>query len=84
MAASQSADGGTGIRPHSLGWATARTGEGTLIGFVNVAWDGSDHAFLIDPKTCGSYQRRGIGTRLVRDACGFTPTDAGLIDLRSI
>jgi ribosomal protein S18 acetylase RimI-like enzyme len=99
------------IRPHSLGWATARTQEGTLIGFVNVAWDGSDHAFLIDPKTRGSFQRRGIGTRLVRlaaeqasaagcawlhvdfephlrafyfDACGFRPTDAGLISLRSI
>ena len=53
-------------RSHSLGWATARTQEGTLIGFVNVAWDGSDHAFLIDPKTRGSFQRRGIGTRLVR------------------
>ncbi|HEV8105825.1 MAG TPA: GNAT family N-acetyltransferase [Gaiellaceae bacterium] len=99
------------IRSHSLGWATARTREGTVIGFVNVAWDGSDHAFLIDPKTRGSFQRRGIGTRLVRlaaeqaraagcawlhvdfephlrafyfDACGFTPTDAGLIDLRLI
>jgi ribosomal protein S18 acetylase RimI-like enzyme len=54
------------IHPHSLGWATARTQEGTLIGFVNVAWDGSDHAFLVDPKTRGSFQRRGIGTRLVR------------------
>ena len=99
------------IRPHSLGWATARTQEGTLIGFVNVAWDGSDHAFLIEPKTRGSFQRRGIGTRLVRlaaeqasaagcawlhvdfephlrafyfDACGFRPTDAGLVSLRSI
>jgi ribosomal protein S18 acetylase RimI-like enzyme len=99
------------IRPHSLGWATARTQEGTLIGFVNVAWDGSDRAFLIDPKTRGSFERRGIGTRLVRlaaeqagaagcawlhvdfephlrafyfDACGFRPTDAGLISLRSI
>ena len=39
------------IRPHSLGWVTARTREGTLIGFVNVAWDGSDHAFLLDTKT---------------------------------
>jgi GNAT superfamily N-acetyltransferase len=99
------------IRPYSLGWVTARTQERTLIGFVNVAWDGSDHAFLIDPKTRGPYQRQGIGTRLVRlaaeqakttgcswlhvdfephlrtfffHACGFTPTDAGLIDLRLI
>jgi ribosomal protein S18 acetylase RimI-like enzyme len=54
------------IRPHSLGWVTARSSDGTLVGFVNVAWDGSDHAFLIDPKTRGSFQHRGIGTRLVR------------------
>lgn len=39
------------IRTHSLGWVTARTAEGALVGFVNVAWDGGDHAFLIDTKT---------------------------------
>jgi ribosomal protein S18 acetylase RimI-like enzyme len=99
------------IRPHSLGWATARTREGVLVGFVNVAWDGSDHAFLLDTKTRGTFQRRGIGTRLVRlaaeqakaagcewlhvdfephlrtfyfDACGFAPTDAGLVDLHAL
>jgi GNAT superfamily N-acetyltransferase len=53
------------IRPHSLGWVTARIGDGVLVGFANVASDGGDHAFLIDPKTHGSYQRRGIGTRAV-------------------
>jgi ribosomal protein S18 acetylase RimI-like enzyme len=53
------------IRPHSLGWVVARTGDGEVVGFVNVAWDGADHAFLLDPKTRGSFQRRGIGTRLV-------------------
>ena len=53
------------IRPHSLGWVTARTEDGLLVGFVNVATDGGDHAFLIDTKTRGSYQRRGIGTRVV-------------------
>jgi ribosomal protein S18 acetylase RimI-like enzyme len=99
------------IRPHSLGWVTARTRDGTLVGFVNVPWDGADHAFLVDTKTRGSFQRRGIGTRLVRlaadqakaagcewlhvdfephlqtfyfDACGFRPTDAGLIHLPSL
>lgn len=54
------------IRPHSLGWVTARDGDGLLVGFVNVAWDGGDHAFLLDTKTRGTHQRRGIGTRLVR------------------
>jgi GNAT superfamily N-acetyltransferase len=53
------------IRPHGLGWVTARDGDGLLVGFVNVAWDGGDHAFLLDTKTRGSHQRRGIGTRLV-------------------
>jgi hypothetical protein len=32
------------IRPYSLGWVTARMPEGPLVGFVNVAWDGGDHA----------------------------------------
>lgn len=47
-----------------------RTGgqTGLLVGFVNVAWDGGDHAFLIDTKTRGSHQRRGIGRELVRVA----------------
>jgi GNAT superfamily N-acetyltransferase len=39
-----------------------------LVGFVNVAWDGGDHAFLIDTKTRGSWQRRGVGTEVVRRA----------------
>jgi GNAT superfamily N-acetyltransferase len=47
---------------------TARDDAGLLIGFVNVAWDGGDHAFLLDTKTRATYQRRGIGTRLVATA----------------
>ena len=56
------------VRLHSLGWVTARADDGMLVGFVNVAWDGSDHAFLIDTKTRGSYQRRRVGVRLVQFA----------------
>jgi ribosomal protein S18 acetylase RimI-like enzyme len=56
------------IRPHSLGWVTARLQDRTLIGFVNVAWDGCDHAFLLDTKVRPDHQRRGIGTELVRIA----------------
>jgi ribosomal protein S18 acetylase RimI-like enzyme len=56
------------IRPNSLGWVTARRVDGTLVGFVNVAWDGGDHAFLIDTKVRPDHQRRGIGTELVRIA----------------
>lgn len=56
------------VRPFSLGWVTARDTDGTLVGFVNVAWDGGDHAFLLDPTTRASHQRRGIGTAVVRRA----------------
>lgn len=99
------------IRPDSLGWVTARLGDGTVIGFVNVASDGGDHAFLIDTKTRGAHQRQRVGTRVVKfaaqhakaagcewlhvdfdddlaafyfGACGFEPTKAGLINLRSL
>lgn len=54
------------IRPHSLGWVTARLSDTSLVGFVNVAWDGGDHAFLIDTKTRPDYQRQGVGTAVVK------------------
>jgi ribosomal protein S18 acetylase RimI-like enzyme len=56
------------VRPHGLGWVSARLVDGTLVGFVNVAWDSADHAFLIDTKVHADHQRRGIGTELVRIA----------------
>jgi hypothetical protein len=28
------------VRPHSLGWVSARLADRSLVGFVNVAWDG--------------------------------------------
>ncbi|RJO75365.1 N-acetyltransferase [Nocardia panacis] len=56
------------IRGHSLGWVTARPPDGALIGFANVAWDGGDHAFLLDPKVRPDQQRHGLGTELVRRA----------------
>jgi hypothetical protein len=54
------------IRPHSLGWVTAHLADGALVGFVNLAWDGCRHAFLLDTRTRGDLQRRGIATRVVR------------------
>jgi ribosomal protein S18 acetylase RimI-like enzyme len=54
------------IRPFSLGWVTARLSSGEAVGFVNVAWDGRDHAFLLDTKTRRDRQHQGIGTELVR------------------
>jgi ribosomal protein S18 acetylase RimI-like enzyme len=53
------------VRSHSLGWVSARLADRSLVGFVNVAWDGGDHAFLLDTKTRPEYQRRGIGTAMV-------------------
>lgn len=38
------------------------------MGFVNVAWDGGNRAFLIDSKTRPSHQRHGIGATVVRRA----------------
>ncbi len=54
------------VQQHSLGWVGARDGDGVLVGFVNVAWDGGGHAFLIDTRTRGSQRHRGIGTAVVR------------------
>ena len=52
--------------PFSLGWVAARLPNGEAAGFVNVAWDGCDHAFLIDTKVRADLQHNGIGTELVR------------------
>ncbi len=39
-----------------------------LVGYVNIAWDGGVHAFLLDATVHPEFQRRGIGRALVRDA----------------
>jgi hypothetical protein len=64
------------VRPHSLGWVTARIEDGALVGFANVAWDGADHAFLLDPKARADQQHCGIGTEVVRVATSHA-RDAG-------
>jgi GNAT superfamily N-acetyltransferase len=39
-----------------------------LVGFVHVAWDVGDHAFLLDAKLARRHQRHGIATALVGHA----------------
>jgi GNAT superfamily N-acetyltransferase len=40
----------------------------TLVGFVNVAWDGGIHAFLLDTCVDRAHRRQRIATRLVEVA----------------
>jgi len=42
--------------------------DAKLIGFVNVAWDGGSHAFLLDPTVLPPCRRQGIGSALVQAA----------------
>jgi len=52
---------------HSLLYVCAHAGD-RLVGFVNVAWNGGIHAFILDTTVHPDFQRRGIGVRLVRGA----------------
>ena len=96
------------VHRHSLGWVTARNEHGSLVGFVNVPWDGLVHAWIQDTMVAPAARHRGIATEMVAlavtearaagcewlhvdfddhlrpfyfDACGFSPTNAGLIEL---
>jgi ribosomal protein S18 acetylase RimI-like enzyme len=55
------------VLSRSLLHAGALDGE-RLVGFVNVAWDGGIHAFLLDTCVHQDYRRQGIASRLVRHA----------------
>jgi GNAT superfamily N-acetyltransferase len=96
------------VNEHSSGWVVARDDDGTIVGFVNVPWDGLVHAWIQDTMVAVRARRKGIEKRLVEiaveearksgsewmrvdfedhlrpfyfDACGFKPTNAGLIEL---
>lgn len=45
--------------------------EGNLIGFVSVISDGVADAFLVDLMVHPSYQKWGIGTKLIKQAVRF-------------
>ena len=55
------------IMSRSLTYIGAFTGK-QMVGFVNVAWDGGVHAFLLDTTVHPDFQRQGIGARLVQEA----------------
>ena len=55
------------VLTRSLGYLGAYV-DGRLIGFVNLATDGGQHAFLLDPTVDSAFRHRGIGLELVRRA----------------
>jgi GNAT superfamily N-acetyltransferase len=59
------------ILEHSLAYIGAYDG-GRLVGFVNVAWDGGIHGFLLDTTVHTDYQGHGIGSQLVERAAEVT------------
>jgi GNAT superfamily N-acetyltransferase len=55
------------VERHSLGWVCAYEAA-RLIGFVNVAWDGGGHAFVLDTLVARDRRDAGIGRALVEVA----------------
>ncbi|MFJ4876912.1 GNAT family N-acetyltransferase [Streptomyces sp. NPDC088745] len=55
------------VHRHSLGWVCAREAD-RLVGFVNVAWDGGVHAFILDTMVTPDLRKTGVGTELVTTA----------------
>ncbi|MBB3607317.1 GNAT family N-acetyltransferase [Rhizobium sp. BK602] len=55
------------VLSRSLAHVCAYAGE-RLVGFVNVAWDGGIHAFILDTCVARDFQRRGIATKLIEQA----------------
>ena len=48
--------------------------DSQLVGFVNVAWDGGGHAFLLDPTVLPACRRRGLGLALIAAAISASTT----------
>ncbi|MGW3650399.1 GNAT family N-acetyltransferase [Streptomyces sp. NPDC000878] len=61
------------LERHSLGWVCAWDGD-SLVGFVNVAWDGGVHAFVLDTVVARRYRSQGIGAALIATAAQYART----------
>lgn len=57
----------TVVLSRSLAHIGAYDGD-QLVGFVNVAWDGGIHAFVLDTCVHPRVRRQGIATRMVKEA----------------
>jgi len=55
------------VNRFSLGWVCVRQSE-KLVGFVNVAWDGGVHAFILDTMVAKEFRRQGIAKRMIEEA----------------
>lgn len=60
------------VLEHSFTWVAARS-DGRLVGFVNIAWDGGKHFFLLDTTVHPDWRGGGIGRRLVMEAVADCP-----------
>jgi GNAT superfamily N-acetyltransferase len=60
-------DWGERLRKHALTWVGAFESE-TLVGFVQVAWDGGEHSFILDTAVDPRRRGRGIGAAVVKAA----------------
>ena len=58
------------VLARSLGVVAAFVSD-RLIGFANLATDGGEHAFLLDPTVDVAHRRHGIGTQLVQRAAAL-------------
>jgi ribosomal protein S18 acetylase RimI-like enzyme len=42
-----------------------------LVGYVNLAWDGASHGFILDTTVHKDYRHQGIGSHLVKQAVEY-------------
>jgi hypothetical protein len=52
------------VNHHSLGWVCAKDAD-DVVGFVNVAWDGAMHAFILDTVVADACRYRGVATQML-------------------